>query len=510
MSLFDRLGKKADQAKKKLEEQLGHAQAPVDKSSAETKEIAPTAKPALASTAQVIENIEKEKALLPTPEQKQTTAPAEEIDVRKDFLDKALAVHRKLINESELDFNKFNLASTNTEEIKKITATLKTEILAIIEAQADIYSRKEKGDLVEAVINETVGLGPIEDLVGDDSVTEIMVNGANSVYVERKGKIEKTPIVFYDNEHVRRIILRIVNKIGRRIDEGMPMVDARLKDGSRVNAIIPPLALTGPTLTIRKFSKISFSSKDLVRFGSYSPAIEEFLKICVQAKMNVLVSGGTGSGKTTLLNVLSSFIPNDDRIVTIEDSAELRLGQDHVITLETRPPNIENTGEVTIRDLVRNSLRMRPDRLVVGEVRGGEALDMLQAMNTGHDGSMTTAHANTPRDLVSRLETMVLMAGIDIPVKAIRQQISSAFNIIIQQSRLQDGSRKIVKITELCGMEEDTVVLKDLFIFKQESFNKKTKKVEGQFTSTGLVPSFLQGLEAKGFTFPKGLFSPSG
>ena len=306
---------------------------------------------------------------------------------------------------------------------------------------------------------------------------------------------------------MKRIISRIVSRIGRRIDEGQPMVDARLRNGSRVNAVIPPIALNGPTLTIRKFSENPFTSKDLIRFGSFNPAIEEFLKVCVKAKLNIIVSGGTGSGKTTLLNVLSSFIPSDERIVTIEDSAELKLNQEHVITMETRPPNIENTGEIVIRDLVRNSLRMRPDRLIVGEVRGQEALDMLQAMNTGHDGSMTTAHANSPRDLIARLETMVLMAGLDLPVKAIRQQIASAFDLIMQQSRLQDGTRKVVSVSEVCGMEDDKVVLKELFTFQQRGFDAKSKKVQGQFMATGLWPDFMSKILSKGLDFQKDMFN---
>jgi pilus assembly protein CpaF len=428
---------------------------------------------------------------------------------RRAFLKAVLDIHRALINESGIDINKLNIATTDQAELKKLKTTIEREILVVLETKNLTYSRKEKAEIIEAVIAETIGLGPIEDLVKDNTINEIMVNGCDQVYIERQGKIELSPVVFFDDDHVRRIIARIVAKIGRRIDEGMPMVDARLRDGSRVNAIIPPLALTGPTLTIRKFSEKTWTAKDLIKFGSLDPAIEEFLKVCVEARLNIIVSGGTGSGKTTLLNVLSSFIPNNERIITIEDSAELKLEQEHVITLETRPPNIENTGEITIRDLVRNSLRMRPDRLLVGEVRGGEALDMLQAMNTGHDGSMTTAHANSPRDLIARVETMVLMAGIELPVKAIRQQISSAFNLIIQQSRLQDGSRKVVKISEICGMEGDMVLLKDLFIFKQTGFNEKTKKVEGYFTAMGMTPSFIQRIESQGFSFPAGLFQPA-
>jgi pilus assembly protein CpaF len=427
-------------------------------------------------------------------------------DNQKGFLKEVLEIHRQLVNNAEIDISEINLFTEDAEEQKKNIKTLDKQILSIIEAFHRSISRKEMGEIIEAVKNETVGLGPIEPLIHDDTITEIMVNGCDNVYAERGGHLEKTNIVFYDDEHVKRIILRIVSRIGRRIDESMPMVDARLKDGSRVNAIIPPVSLTGPILTIRKFADKKLSSKDMIRLGSINSTIEEFLKICVQARMNIIVSGGTGSGKTTLLNMLSGFIPNTERIITIEDSAELKMHQEHVVTLETRPPNIENTGEVTIRDLVRISLRMRPDRIIVGEVRGGECLDMLQAMNTGHDGSMTTAHANSPRDLILRLETMVLMAGVDIQVKAIRQQIASGFNLIIQQSRMQDGSRKITKITEICGMEEDTIVLKDIFVYKQTSFNEKTNKIEGEFSASGLMPSFVNKLETHGLKFPKDMF----
>lgn len=456
----------------------------------------------VAEVKKVLENLEKNP-----PKDTIWYKPQNIKENSHDFLKKVLEIHRELINNSELDLNEYDINSDLEEEKKVIKNVIEKFILEIMSNQNLAYSRQEKQKIIEAVINETIGLGPIEELVNDESITEIMVNGYNNIYVEKNGLLQKTDIVFYDDEHVKRIINRIVSRIGRRIDEGMPMVDARLKNGSRVNAIIPPVSLSGPILTIRKFSKTPLSSKDLIRLGSYTPAIEEFLKICVQAKLNIIISGGTGSGKTTLLNVLSSFIPNDERIITIEDSAELKMHQEHVITLETRPPNIENSGEITIRDLVRNSLRMRPDRLVVGEVRGKETLDMLQAMNTGHDGSMTTAHANTPRDLISRLETMVLMAGLDLPVKAIRQQIASAFNLIIHQNRLQDGSRKVISIAEICGIEEDMVVLKDLFVYHQDNFNAKTRQVEGNFMATGLSPNFQNKLEAKGLKFPENLFN---
>lgn len=420
------------------------------------------------------------------------------------FLKLVLDVHRELLNIPDLGLAEFDVESP--EEVKKIRATVEKNVFIILDKMGKALSRKEKSDIIDAVMNETIGLGPIENLIKDTSISEIMVNAWDNIYVERHGHLEKSTVNFFDDEHVKKIILRIVSRIGRRLDENMPMVDARLKDGSRVNAIIPPIALSGPTLTIRKFSDKALSSKDLIRFGSLNSAMEEFIRICVMARMNIAVSGGTGSGKTTLLNVLSSFIPSDERVITIEDSAELKLCQEHVITMETRPPNIENTGAITIRDLVRNSLRMRPDRIIVGEVRGGEALDMLQAMNTGHDGSMTTLHANSPRDAIARLESMVLMAGFELPLKAIRQQVASAFNLIIQQSRLQDGSRKITKITEVCGMEEDTVVLNDLFIYDQTGYNDKINKVEGSFKPTGMTPSFLQKIEGQGLKFPPGIF----
>jgi len=342
-----------------------------------------------------------------------------------------------------------------------------------------------------------VGLGPLEPLLSDPEITEIMVNGPYNVYVERKGKLVLSDTVFKDDNQVMNVINRIVSSVGRRVDESSPMVDARLADGSRVNAVIPPIALNGPTLTIRKFSKNPLTTGDLIRYGSVSPKMMGFLDACVKGKLNIIVSGGTGSGKTTFLNVLSSFIPDTDRIVTIEDAAELQLRQNHVVTMESRPSNLEGTGQITIRDLVRNALRMRPDRIVVGEVRSGETLDMLQAMNTGHDGSLTTAHANTPRDLMSRLETMVLMSGLELPIKAIREQVSSALDIIVQQTRLKDGSRKVVNITEVVGMEGDTITLQDLFVFKQEGLDS-TGKITGRYVSTGIRPGFIEKLTSNG------------
>ncbi len=356
--------------------------------------------------------------------------------------------------------------------------------------------RIERNRLLEAVIADITSYGPIDPLLHDDSITEVMVNGPDQVYVERAGLIYETDVKFDNDDHVKRIIDRIIAPLGRRCDESSPMVDARLPDGSRVNAIIPPLSLQGPTLTIRKFSTVPYKVGDLVSFGTISPEFVEFVQACVRGRLNLVLSGGTGSGKTTLLNVLSSFIPGNERIVTIEDAAELQLQQRHVVRLEKRPPNIEGKGEVTIRDLVINSLRMRPDRIIVGEVRGPEALDMLQAMNTGHDGSMTTVHANSPRDALSRLETMVLMAGTELPLKAIREQIASAIDLVVHEERMQDGSRKVMRVSEVQGMEGDVITLQDIFVFQQSSAD--SRRVVGSLQPVGLRPKFLPKLEAQG------------
>ena len=371
------------------------------------------------------------------------------------------------------------------------------KIDALISASTENIPRADRKKIVKEIYNDVIGLGPLEPLLENPDVTEIMVNGPYNVYIERRGKLELSSAKFNDNEHVMNVINRIVSSIGRRIDESSPMVDARLADGSRVNAIIPPLSLVGPVITIRKFSKRPLTINDLIRFNSVSPKMMTFLDACVKGKMNIIVSGGTGSGKTTLLNVLSSYIPETDRIVTIEDAAELQLRQNHVITLESRPANIEGVGQITIRDLVRNALRMRPDRIIVGEVRSGETLDMLQAMNTGHDGSLTTAHANSPRDLISRLETMVLMSGMDMPVKAIREQVASALDIIVHQARLKDGTRKIVSITEVVGMEGDTITLQELYAYKSSGVDVRGN-INGEFISTGVRPSFVDKLAAGG------------
>jgi pilus assembly protein CpaF len=361
--------------------------------------------------------------------------------------------------------------------------------------------------LITEVLHEVTGYGPIQPLLDDPTITEVMVNGPRQVYIERHGKIERTDRIFRDNAHIMRIIEKIVSPLGRRIDEGSPMVDARLPDGSRVNAIIPPLSIKGPTITVRKFSKVPYQVEDLIRFGTLTPGIAEFLRGCVHARLNVLISGGTGSGKTTTLNVLSSFIPNSERIVTIEDAAELQLQQEHVVTLESRPPNLEGRGEIPIRALVRNSLRMRPDRIIVGEVRGGEALDMLQAMNTGHDGSLSTVHSNTPRDTISRLETMTLMAGTELPSRAIREQIASAINLIVHQSRLRDGSRVLTHVTEIHGMEEDVVVMQDIFVYRQFGVDEQGR-VQGRLLPTGLRPRCLEKLAAEGLHVPPEAFMP--
>jgi pilus assembly protein CpaF len=400
-------------------------------------------------------------------------------------------IHKEFIETvNQQDISLFNLKGEQQEELKEVMES-------IIEAKASNLSRTERSRLLKEVYNDVMGLGPLESLLNDSEITEIMVNGPYRVYVERKGKLDLSDVVFKDNAHVMNIINRIVSSVGRRIDESSPMVDARLSDGSRFNAVIPPVSLVGPSMTIRKFSKTPFTATDLIKFGSISPKMVSFLEACVKGKMNIIVSGGTGSGKTTLLNVLSGYIPNNERIVTIEDAAELQLMQEHVVTMESRPPNLEGSGQITIRDLVRNSLRMRPDRIIVGEVRSGETLDMLQAMNTGHDGSLTTAHANSPRELMSRMETMVLMSGMELPVRAIREQIHSALDIVVHQSRLKDGSRKVVNITEVVGMEGDTITLQDIFTYRIEGIDTYGR-IKGNFVSTGIRPNFLEKIAASG------------
>ena len=394
--------------------------------------------------------------------------------------------------------------STDATKIVEVRKTIQGLFEQILSEENIVLSRPERARMLEQIAAEILGFGPLQILLEDESVTEIMVNGAKNIYVERAGKLFRTPITFESNDHVMRIIERIVSPLGRRIDESSPYVDARLPDGSRVNAVIPPISLVGPVLTIRKFSKKPITVEQLIGFGSITAEAIEFLKACVLARINIIVSGGTGSGKTTLLNILSGFIPSDERILTIENAAELQLRQDHVVTLESRPANIEGKGEIAIRDLVINSLRMRPDRIVVGECRGDEAIDMLQAMNTGHDGSMTTAHSNSPRDTLSRLETMTMMAGMELPVRAIREQISSAIDVVVHQERMRDGTRKVVNITEVSGMEGDVITTTDLFSFEQMGY--ENGKLVGRLRPTGLRPKFMDRIEAAGIHLSPTIF----
>lgn len=389
-------------------------------------------------------------------------------------------------------------SSISDDDLKQV---VRDELTDIIAAEQVLLSGDERRDLIRDIEDDALGLGPLQRLLDDHSVSEIMVNGHDRVYVERSGKLIDSGMRFESEAQLRRVIDRIVSKVGRRIDDSSPMVDARLPDGSRVNAVVPPLAVQGSSLTIRKFSDTPLQVTDMVRMGTMTEPLAEFLHACVEARLNILVSGGTGTGKTTLLNVLSSFIPSTERIVTIEDAMELKLMQDHVVTLESRPPNIEGKGEITIRDLVRNSLRMRPDRIVVGEVRGGESLDMLQAMNTGHDGSLSTLHANSPRDSVSRLETLVLMAGMDLPLRAVREQISSAVDLVVQLTRMRDGTRRITYVTEVLGMENDTVVLQDLFLFDFAAGMDASGRMRGVPTFTGVRPRFIDKFEEAGLPF---------
>jgi pilus assembly protein CpaF len=397
-------------------------------------------------------------------------------------------------------------AAETTGDLSERVLRAVTEQLALDRTP---LTREERRQLVREITDDILGYGPLEPLLRDDSVTEVMVNGSDRIYIERSGKIQQAGVTFVDDAHLLRIIDKIVSQVGRRIDEASPMVDARLPDGSRVNAIIPPLSLRGPTLTIRKFSRDPYTMDDLINFGTLTPKAAHFLAACVQGKLNMLISGGTGTGKTTTLNALSAYVPGDERIVTIEDAAELQLQQEHVITLEARPANIEGQGEVKIRELVRNALRMRPDRIIVGEVRGPETLDMLQAMNTGHEGSLTTIHANAPRDALARLETLVLTAGVDLPLRAIREQVASAFDILVQISRLVDGSRRISHVTEVLRMESDVITLQDIFLARppdEEAASAQITRLLSPLSCTGLKPHFLEKMAANGVTLPATFF----
>lgn len=408
-------------------------------------------------------------------------------------------IHRRLID--ALDLGKMDLLSSD-----ELSREIGYIIEALIREEEVPLNQAEKERIIVEVLHETFGLGPLEPLLADPEISDILVNNCSSVYIEKKGKLQKTNILFRDNNHLMQIIERIVSKVGRRIDESSPYVDARLSDGSRVNAIIPPLAIDGPVLSIRRFGVDPLKMSDLLLLGSIDERMKIILEAAVRTRLNILISGGTGTGKTTMLNVLSEYIPNSERIVTIEDSAELILKQEHVVRLETRPSNIEGRGEVTQRDLVRNALRMRPDRIVLGEVRGGEALDMLQAMNTGHDGSLSTIHANSCRDALSRLDTMVLMAGMDLPERAIKEQIASAINIVIQLVRYSDGTRKVTKISELTGMEGGTVVMQDVFVYEQQGIDKEGRTI-GEFKATGIRPKFAERFRVSGVELPQGIFN---
>jgi len=422
---------------------------------------------------------------------KQAAAPVR--DAQRELRER---IHARLI--SELDPK---LDVTKTDEVRK---NLEALFNVALDEENLPMNRADKAKLFEQIVADILGFGPIEPLLADDTITEIMVNGAKAVYIERNGKVERTNVTFENDAHVGRIIDRIVSPLGRRVDESQPYVDARLPNGARVNVIIPPLSLKGPIVTIRKFFKRMLTAERLIELGSITPEAIELLKACTFARLNMMISGGTGTGKTTFLNMLSGFIPGDERIITIENAAELQLQQEHVITLESRPPNIEGKGEVTIRDLVINALRMRPERIIVGECRGGEALDMLQAMNTGHDGSLTTVHANSPRDALARIETMVLMAGLDLPVRAIREQVASALDVVVQLERLRDGTRRVIQVAEVQGMEGDVIVMQDIFKFEQLGI--ENGKIMGRLQPTGIRPKFTEKLEAAGVQLPPEVF----
>lgn len=407
-------------------------------------------------------------------------------------------IHGKLVD--RLDFNRVNELDPRT-----VRAEVRSVIEHLLDEDDPMLNRNERQRLVDEILDETFGLGPLEALLKEEGIGDIMINGPRHVFIEKNGRIERSIVGFRDDDHLLQIIDRIVSRVGRRIDESSPMVDARLPDGSRVNAIIPPLALDGPVLTIRMFGSKALTQDDLLRFKAFTPEMLLLMEAAMKARLNVIISGGTGSGKTTLLNTLSSFIQNDHRIITIEDAAELRLQQEHVVRLETRPPNVEGRGSVTATDLVKNALRMRPDRIIIGECRGAETLDMIQAMNTGHEGSMTTVHANNPRDAMSRLETMISMAGLELPIRALRSQFASAVDLIIQANRLQGGPRKVTSITEIVGMEGDTIIMQEIFKFEQIGVDSNGR-AHGRFTSTGIRPSFMDRLESSGCVLPTDLF----
>jgi pilus assembly protein CpaF len=434
------------------------------------------------------------------------TAPAEPAGT--DGVDDLLAAVRRRTHLALVRALGPRLYDSNTSQTQ-LEDAVREKLGEVLQTESMPMSAADRKQLIVSIIDDILGYGPIEPLLLDESVTEVMCNGPDSVFIERAGRLEHTDISFLDEGHLRRVIEKIVAQVGRRIDESQPYVDARLPDGSRVNAVIPPVALDGPMLTIRKFATDSVTSDDMIGYGTWTPRVSSFLAACVEGRTNILVSGGTGAGKTTTLNVLSGFIPVTERIVTIEDAAELRLSQPHVVRMEYRPPNIEGRGEVTIRDLVRNSLRMRPDRIVVGEVRGGEALDMLQAMNTGHDGSISTIHSNSPRDALARLETMVLMAGVELPMRAIREQIAAGIQFLVHQSRMKDGSRRITHVTELTGMEGDTITLQDIYLYDQAmGYDPETKRALGHLKPTGLRPQITERLQDEGLTIDPDWFAP--
>jgi len=427
-----------------------------------------------------------------------TLTRSPEISRQEMFDEIKRRIHGKLVD--KLDLSK--VGDLKGESLKR---EIRVVVEHLCDAEETPLTRAERDRIVEEVLDETTGLGPLELILKDPAVSDILINGPKNIYVEKGGRMEKTNVEFRDNKHLMQIIDRIVSRVGRRVDETSPMVDARLEDGSRVNAIIPPLALDGAAMSIRRFGSNPLKLSNLLDYKAFTPEMVMLLEGCIKARLNMIIAGGTGSGKTTLLNTLSSFISHSDRIVTIEDAAELQLQQDHIVRLETRPANIEGTGAITATDLVRNALRMRPERIIIGECRGGETLDMLQAMNTGHDGSLTTVHANTPRDAIARLETLVMMAGYDLPVKAIRQQISGAVHVLIQANRLQGGPRRVTAITEVVGMEGDTIVLQDIFRYVQEGIDESGKAF-GHFEATGVRPSFMSKLEASGVRLPASTF----